>query len=97
MITFYLHILIVVCFLLLPLLPSKYMYIIRWIPMVIIIIWILYDGCPLTHIDKEIEGNQFIKSLVNPFIKLSNSRIYAIMYYYVFIIFVLCTEKYYKF
>tara|TARA_B100000131_G_scaffold301876_1_gene324477 strand:+ start:100 stop:291 length:192 start_codon:yes stop_codon:yes gene_type:complete len=62
-----------------------------------VIIWILFDRCPFTHIDKEIEGNQFIKSLVDPFIKLSNSRIDAIMYLFVFIIFVLCTEKYYKF
>mgnify|MGYP003389781864 CR=1 FL=1 len=72
------------------------MYIVRWLPLLLIIIWIVFDGCPLTHIDKEVEDQQFIKSYLDRYIMLSNSRIDALTYIFLFIIFILCTEKYYK-
>ena len=72
------------------------MYIIRWIPLLLILIWIVFDGCPLTHIDKEVDNNYFIKSYLDKYIILSNSRVDALTYLFLFIIFILCTEKYYK-
>tara|TARA_B100001094_G_C18190290_1_gene806692 strand:+ start:1004 stop:1306 length:303 start_codon:yes stop_codon:yes gene_type:complete len=95
-ITSILHLIIVVLFLSLPLFPSKYMYYLRWIPFILILIWFIFDGCPLTNIDKTLNNQGFIYVIVNPFIKLSNTRIDVLTYLFLFIIFILCSEKYYK-
>ena len=90
-----LHLSIVVFFCILPLLPHRFMYITRWIPLSLVIIWFICDGCPLTNIDKNMDDEIFIQVLINPFIKLNRTRTEYLTMIFLFIITVLCNKKYY--
>ena len=89
------HLCFVVFFCILPLLPYRYMYIVRWIPLILVIIWFIFDGCPLTIIDKNLDDEIFIQVLINPFIKLNRTRTEYLTMIFLFIVTILCNKKYY--
>lgn len=91
------HMLFIIFFVLLPLYPAKYMYILRWIPLALLINWFIFEGCPLTMIDKNLNDEGFIEAIVKPFITLSRKRIEILTYIFLFVIFLLCDRKYYRF
>ena len=45
---YYIHFLIPLSVILLPLLPVKYLQYIFWYPMIYFLIWYIFDGCPIT-------------------------------------------------
>ena len=47
---YYLHFLIPISVILLPTLPVKYLKHIFWYPIIYFLIWIIFDGCPITQI-----------------------------------------------
>lgn len=91
------HIIFIVFFCSLPLFPDRYMYIIRWFPLILIGVWIIFEGCPLTIIDKNLTDKTFIQVLIDPFIKLSKERVDILTTFFLFVIFALCNDKYYRF
>lgn len=90
------HILVILLLFSLPLYPSNYMYIVRWIPIALIINWFIFDGCPLTFLDKKLDDREFIEYLISPIVKLSKQRMNNLLYLFIFIIFFFCNKKYYK-
>ena len=90
------HLIFIIFFLSLPLFPSKYMYFLRWIPLILILNWFIFDGCPLTYIDKRLNDTSFIQVILNPFIKINESRMDILTYIFLFLVFIFCSEKYYK-
>jgi hypothetical protein len=46
---YYIHFLIPLSVILLPLLPIKYLKYIFWYPMIYFLIWYIFDGCPITQ------------------------------------------------
>jgi hypothetical protein len=47
---YYIHFLLPLSVLLLPLLPVKYLKYIFWYPMIYFVVWYIFDGCPITHL-----------------------------------------------
>ena len=64
---FFLHILIPLGFILMPLLPLKYLKYTIFLPSLLYIIWIICDGCPLTHVTQG-KNEQFIEGILEKFI-----------------------------
>ena len=89
------HMCFVIFFCILPLLPHRFMRIVRWIPLALVTIWFICDGCPLTHIDKNIDDEIFIQVLISPFIKLNRTRTEYLTMIFLFIVTILCNKKYY--
>ena len=52
-ILYYLHFLIPLSIILMPLLPNKYLIYVFPYPIIYYIIWIVFDGCPLTKISQK--------------------------------------------
>ncbi len=46
--------------------PIQYLRYGVYIPLCISLIWIICDGCPLTHIQTNLTTNHFTKELLNP-------------------------------
>ena len=89
------HMCFVIFFCILPLLPHRFMGIVRWIPLALVTIWFICDGCQLTHIDKNIDDEIFIQVLISPFIKLNRTRTEYLTMIFLFIVTILCNKKYY--
>lgn len=81
----------------LPLYPAKIMYIIRWLPIALVINWFIFDGCPLTKIDKNLDDREFVEYLISPIIKLSKQRVNNLLYLFLFAVFFFCNKKYYEY
>lgn len=63
---YYIHLLIPIGFLIMPLLPLTYLRYAIFLPPLLYLVWIVCDGCPLTHAtqgDKE----QFIEGILEKF------------------------------
>ena len=58
-----LHILIIVFILSIPFLPRKHLKYAIFVPSLLYLTWLLFDGCPLTHATHGKNGN-FIKTIV---------------------------------
>jgi hypothetical protein len=91
------HIIFILFFITLPLYPAKYMFILRWIPLLLIINWFVFEGCPLTMIDKNLNDEGFIEALTKPFITISKKRLDILTNIFLFVIFALCERKYYRY
>ena len=50
----YLHYIIPVSIILLPLLPNKYLFYVFSYPIIYYVIWLTFDGCPITTYTKKI-------------------------------------------
>ena len=90
-----LHFIFIVFFISLPFYPPKYMCIVRWIPLLLIINWFVFNGCPFTNIDKDLDDQIFSQVLVKPFIELDRNRAEILTYIILFIVFFFCNRKYY--
>jgi len=62
---FILHILLTTTLLSIPFWSVKYLQYGVYIPLIISIIWLLFNGCPLTKI-QNIESESFVKELLKP-------------------------------
>ena len=91
------HIAFLIFFITLPFYPLKYMYFVRWIPLMLIINWFIFDGCPLTNIDPNLDDKIFSQVLIEPVIKLKRSRVEILTYIILFLVFFLCNKQYYEF
>ena len=60
---YYFHFLIPLGLILMPLLPLKYLKYVVFVPSALYLLWIVCDGCPITHAT---QGNnaQFIQSIL---------------------------------
>ena len=63
------------------------MYVIRWFPLVLIINWFIFDGCPLTRIDINLDDKIFSQVLLEPAIKIKISRAEILTYIIFFMVF----------
>ncbi len=59
---YYFHILIPIAFILMPLLPPYYLRYLVFAPPLIYLLWIICDGCPLTHATQD-NNEKFIESI----------------------------------
>jgi hypothetical protein len=68
-ILFYIHLLIPISIILMPLLPNKYLKKVFFAPALLQVLWIICDGCILTKAAKNIPKNKgFIQLLLNKYI-----------------------------
>jgi hypothetical protein len=91
-----LHLLFIIFFVTLPLYPLRYMYLVRWVPLLLIINWFIFDGCPLTQIDINLDDKIFSQVLLEPAFKLKRSRAEILTYIILFMVFFFCNKKYYE-
>ncbi len=62
--------------LLLPFLPNKILKYIFWYPIIYILIWVCFDGCPLNFITPKDDYNTDSKNFIKPTIeKLINHKL----------------------
>jgi hypothetical protein len=66
-ILFIIHLLLTTTLLSIPFWPLNYLKYGVYIPLIISIIWLLFNGCPLTNI-QDIESENFTQELLKPFI-----------------------------
>ena len=64
---YFVHILILVCILSIPLWPLNYLKYGVYIPLFITTLWLLFGGCPLTTLHEN-SSNSFIHHLFNKYI-----------------------------
>ena len=57
------HILIIIFVICIPFLPRKYVKYAVFVPSLLYLTWIIFDGCPLTHATHGKKGN-FIKTIL---------------------------------
>ena len=92
------HLAFLVFFISLPFWPLQYMYILRWVPFGLICIWFIFEGCPVTFMDKSLDDQIFTQILVKPFFpSISKERVIILTYIVLFIVSILCTQKYYEY
>ena len=90
------HLSFLIFFVSLPFWPPQYMYIVRWIPLALICIWFVFEGCPVTFMDKSLDDRIFTQILVKPFFpSITKERVIILTYIVLFIVSILCTQKYY--
>lgn len=68
-IVWFLHWLVPLSVILLPLLPKKYLYYVFWYPMVYYIVWLAFGGCPINSITKIDETNTSKDHFLYPLMK----------------------------
>jgi len=64
-----LHWLIPLSIFLLPLLPNKILINVFWYPIIYIMIWIYFDGCPLNWLTTKDEYNKDVNNFSKPIIE----------------------------
>jgi uncharacterized membrane protein YtjA (UPF0391 family) len=92
------HFVFLVFFVSLPFWPADTMFAVRWIPMGLISIWFIFNGCPLTHIDKSLNDQTFTEIFTKPLCgDIGEERVISLTYLVLFLVTILCTQKYYEF
>lgn len=61
------HIVIILIFLSIPMWEAKYARYGVYAPIILAIIWIIFDGCPLTKYQPELGAGKFARVLIRPF------------------------------
>jgi hypothetical protein len=70
-----LHILIFICICSIPFWSVTYLKVGVYVPLIIAIIWVTFNGCPLTKVQKNLDGDSFTKSLYKRIIpKITNDQ-----------------------
>ena len=64
---FLLHLLFIIFFLSIPFWKIKYLRYGVYAPIILATIWIIFDGCPLTHIQKDLNDEYFSQVLLKLF------------------------------
>ena len=79
---FILHLLFIIFFLSVPFWPIKYLRYGVFTPIILATIWIVFDGCPLTHIQRDLNDEYFSRVLLRYFIpNISNESTVRLSYY----------------
>lgn len=79
---FILHLIFIVFFLSVPFWPIKYLRFGVFTPIILATIWIIFDGCPLTHIQRDLNDEYFSRVLLRYFIpNISNESTVRFSYY----------------
>ena len=75
-ILYYIHLLVPLSILLMPLLPNKYLFYVFPYPIIYYFIWLIFDGCPLTKISQKNMENKdnFILSIFQKYINKNISE-----------------------
>jgi hypothetical protein len=66
---FWLHLLIIIAIIMIPFMPRGWLIYAIYIPAIITAIWLIFDGCPITHMQQDLkEGEGFIHHLFKSYI-----------------------------
>lgn len=65
---FGLHLLILIAILVIPFLPRGWLIYAIYIPAIIAAIWLIFDGCPISHMQQDLKGEGFIHHLFKLYI-----------------------------
>lgn len=68
-ILYYIHFLMPLSVILLPLLPVKYLKYVFWYPILYFIAWYIFDGCPLTKVTPVDETNTDADNFLLPLLR----------------------------
>lgn len=63
---FFLHLVFIIFFLSIPFWPIKYLTYGVFAPVILATIWVIFDGCPLTKIQKGLNDEYFARILLQP-------------------------------
>ena len=92
------HLIFLIFFLSLPVWPEHLMYIVRWFPVGLTVIWFIFNGCPLTKIDKSLDDQTFTEAITKPLLgDIGKERIIALTYILLIVVTILCNAKYYNY
>lgn len=92
------HFVFLVFFVSMPFWPEETMYVARWIPVGLISIWFIFNGCPLTHIDKSLDDQTFSEAIIKPiFGDIGRERVVSLTYIMLFVVTILCNQKYFEY
>ena len=92
-----LHLLFLIFFSSIPFWPKKYLKYGMFAPLTLATVWFIFEGCPLTMVDKNLNDEDFITVIVHSLnINLSQNRIRYLTYAYMLFITLIATRKYYK-
>jgi len=64
---FILHLVFVIFFISIPFWPIKYLTYGVYAPLLLATIWIIFDGCPLTKVQRGLNDEYFARILLKPF------------------------------
>ena len=65
-IVYWLHLSFLIFFLTIPIWKVKYLKYLAYVPLILATIWIICGGCPLTHIQKDLNDELFSQALLKP-------------------------------
>ena len=73
------HVLFVLFFLSLVFWPNCTLPYVVWVPFLLSVVWVVFDGCPLTRIDPALDDQVFMQVLARPFVgNVSNNTMAAL-------------------
>jgi hypothetical protein len=61
---FWLHLLILFTILAIPFMPRAWLIYAIYIPATITAVWLIFDGCPISHMQQDLKGGGFIHHLI---------------------------------
>jgi hypothetical protein len=77
-----LHLIFIIFFLSVPFWPIKYLRYGVFTPIILATIWIIFNGCPLTYIQRDLNDEYFSRILLRYFIpNISNEATVRFSYY----------------
>jgi hypothetical protein len=89
-ILFLIHLLFIIYFLSIPFWPIRYLQYGVYAPILLATIWIIFNGCPLTHVQRELNDEYFSRVLLKHiFPNISNESTVRVSYYLLLLVTVL--------
>ena len=65
---FWLHLLILIAIIMIPFMPRAWLIYAIYIPAIITAIWLIFDGCPISHMQQGLKGEGFIHHLIKSYV-----------------------------
>lgn len=91
---FILHLIFIIFFLSIPFWSQKYLAYGVYTPLALATIWILFNGCPLTKIQRDLNDEYFSRVLLKPFFPdITNEQTARVSYYILLLITVIGFNK----
>jgi len=81
-----LHLTFILFFMSIPFWPLKYLRFGVFVPLLLATVWILFDGCPLTQIQRDLNDEYFSKVLLKVFIPDITNEATARASYYILLL-----------
>jgi hypothetical protein len=86
-IIFILHLIFLIFFLTIPFWKIKYLKYLAYAPLILSTLWIICGGCPLTHIQKNLNDELFSQILLKPvFPNVTKEEVVRFTYYILILI-----------